>query len=77
MKTVKFMLAINGVTLAINGIIVWLTVAKEFPALLGILLVFGFIAGAVWLSCYVNGVLPSQRQRASFYSAPTEKVETV
>ncbi len=34
MKVLKLMLVINGVTLGINGIIVWLTVAKEFLVLL-------------------------------------------
>lgn len=55
MKVLKLMLAINGVTLVINGIIVWLTVAKEFPAVLGVLFVLACFAGAVWLSAKANG----------------------
>ena len=74
MKVVKYLLIVNAVTLAINGIIVWLTVIKAFPPILGILIVLAFIAGAVWLSCYLNGALPHQRRHA-FYSTLTEKIE--
>lgn len=75
MKVVKYMLVVNGVTLTINGVIVWLTVVKTFPAILGIVLFLGFMASAVWLSCYMNGALPSQRRSHTFYSAPTERIE--
>lgn len=62
MKLLKCMLAINGVTLVINGIIVWLTVVKTFPPALGVLLFLGAIAGAIWLSCYVNGYVSKPRR---------------
>lgn len=74
MKVVKYMLIVNAVTLGINGIIVWLTIIKAFPPILGVVIVLVFIAGAVWLSCYLNGALPHQR-RNSFYIAQTEKAE--
>lgn len=77
MKVVKFMLAINGVTLVINGIIVWLTIIKAFPAALAFVVVFVFIGGATWLSCYANGALPKRRRRSNFYSAKTERMEHV
>lgn len=76
MKVVKIILAINAGTLAINGIIIWLTIAKQFPAVLGILLFFGCIAGAIWFSCYVNQALPFQRKQ-KFYSAPTERMRSL
>lgn len=74
MKVSKSLIYTNITALTINGIIVWLTIMKAFPAVLGFLLVVGFIAGATWLSCYMNEVLPYQRRRA-FHSALTEKVE--
>lgn len=77
MKIIKIVLAVNGVTLALNGVIVWLTVVKTFPAILGIFLVLVFLAGAVWLSCYVNGKLPRRTPKRTLYSAPTQKVERV
>lgn len=76
MKIPKYVLTINAGALAMNGIIVWLMVAQTFPALLGILLFFGCIAGAVWFSCYLNGALPGQRRRR-FYSAETERIESL
>lgn len=74
MKVVKYMLIVNAVTLGINGTIVWLTIIKAFPPILGIVIFLACMAGAVWFSCYVNGALPHQRRHA-FYSAPTKKVE--
>lgn len=74
LRAIKYLLIVNAVTLGMNGVVVWLVIAKTFPALLGVLLVLGFIAGAVWLSCLVNEMLPYQRYHA-FHSAPTEKRE--
>lgn len=73
-KVAKLILIVNGTALLINGIVVWLVIAKTFPLLLGALVFFGFFAGAVWLSCYMNGALPRQRRHA-FYSTQTEKAE--
>ena len=74
MRAVKLMLAVNGVTLGINGVIVWLTIVKAFPPLLGIVLFLGCLSSLVWFSCLVNGKLPAKKPRQAFYSAPTEKV---
>ena len=63
LRLLKLLLGINGVTLAINGVIVWLTVVKTFPPALGVLLFLGLLAGAIWLSCYANGVLPKKPRR--------------
>ena len=76
MRVSKPLVYANIGALGINGIIVWMTIVKTFPAVVGILLVAGFFAGAIWFSCYVNGVLPDQR-RSAFYASPTEKVETL
>lgn len=72
-KTVKVVLVINAATLAINGIIVWLTIIRNFPPILGIMLFVGCLSGAVWLSCWLNGKLPKKRTRA-FYAAETERM---
>lgn len=64
----------NVAALSINGIIVWMTITKTFPVVVGVLLVAAFLAGAVWFSCLVNGVLPRQR-KITFYLAKTQKVE--
>lgn len=74
MKISKWLIYTNITALSINGIIVWMVITKTFPAIIGILLVIGFFTGTVWLSCYMNGMLPHQC-RNTFYSAPTEKVE--
>ncbi|HEU5376154.1 MAG TPA: hypothetical protein VFV38_11985 [Ktedonobacteraceae bacterium] len=74
MKVVKYLLIVNAVTLLINGIIVWLTIVRAFPPILGILIFLACMAGAVWLSCYLNGALPYQHRNA-FYSIPAEKIE--
>ena len=71
------MLVINGVTLVMNGSIVWLTIIKAFPAALAFVVVFVFIGGATRLSCYANGALPRQRRRSNFYSTQTERMEYV
>lgn len=76
MRLMKIMLAVNAVTLVMNGVIVWLVLTRTFPFLLGVVVVGGCLAGAVWGSCYVNGALPKQRRHA-FYSAQTERVERV
>jgi hypothetical protein len=76
-KISKWLIYTNIAALSINGIIVWMIITKTFPAIVGILLVIGFFAGAIWLSCLVNGVLPHQLQSTNFYSAPTEKVEAL
>ncbi|HEU5383643.1 MAG TPA: hypothetical protein VFV38_50225 [Ktedonobacteraceae bacterium] len=76
MKISKPLIYANITALSINGIIVWLVITKTFPTLLGILLVVGFLAGATWFSCFMNGALPKQRRQA-FHSALTEKVEAV
>lgn len=55
MRLLKAMLAINGVTLVINGVIVWLTVVKAFPPVLGIALFFACLGALIWLSCKANG----------------------
>jgi hypothetical protein len=77
MKVAKYLLVINGITLAINGMIVWLTVIKTFPPALGILLFLAGLAGAVWFSCYVNGALPRRRHQPGFYSPPTERMKSL
>lgn len=77
MRVVKLMLAINGATLVMNGVIVWLTIVKAFPPILGIAIFLACLAGAVWFSCYVNGKLPKRSRSATFYSAPTERIESV
>lgn len=73
-RLLKSMLIINIATLAINGIIVWLTIVRAFPPILGILLFIAIMAGFVWLSCWLNGKLPPKKRRTSLYAAPTEKV---
>lgn len=77
MKVVKSMLIVNAATLVINGVIVWLTIVKSCPAVLGIALVIGFLSGSVWVSCAVNGKLPRKAAKYHFYSAPTQKVERI
>lgn len=69
MRTIKIMLAVNGVTLGMNSIIVWLTIVKAFPPVLGIALFVGCLTGLVWLSCRING-LPAKK----FHAAKTEPV---
>ena len=76
MKINKWLVYANITALSINGVIVWLVITKTFPILIGVLLVAGFLAGATWFSCYMNGALPHQRRQA-FHAAPTEKVEAV
>ncbi len=76
MRVRKPLICANIGALGINGVIIWMTIVKTFPVVVGILLVAGFFAGAVWFSCYVNGVLPDQR-RIAFYAAETENVETL
>ena len=73
MRVAKYLLAINVGTLLINGIIVWLTIAKYFPAILGIVLFLGVLGALVWFSCLVNGKLP-RRPHRSFYTAETEEI---
>jgi hypothetical protein len=67
----------NVAALIVNGIIVWLMAVKMFPPILGISLLLGCLAGAVWLSCKVNGKLPKRGRPAAFYSAPTEPIESL
>lgn len=77
MKLIKPLAYINVAALTINGIMLWLMLVRNFPPILGMALFVTCLAGAVWFSCYVNGALPKRGQPTSFYSAPTEKIETI
>lgn len=77
MKTVKLLMYCNIIALIINGLIVWLTIIKAFPAALAFIIIFAFIGAATWLSCYAQGVLPHQRRKHDLHSSPTEQMERV
>lgn len=76
MKISKPLIYANLTALSVNGILVWMTITRTFPMLLGVFLIIVFLGGATWFSCYANGVLPKQR-RQGFHTAPTEKVEVL
>jgi hypothetical protein len=71
------MLVVNGVTLLINGVVVWLTIIKSFPAMLGIGIFLGCLATAIWFSCLINGKLPRKTRPSGFYTPSTEEVERI
>lgn len=55
MKISKPLVYCNVIALLVNGMLVWLTVVRLFPAMLGVLLVLAGFAGAIWLSAKANG----------------------
>ncbi|MBA2679235.1 MAG: hypothetical protein H0U76_12655 [Ktedonobacteraceae bacterium] len=67
----------NLAALAVNTIIVWLTLVKAFPPVLGVSIFLVFLASTIWLSCYLNGQLPKKARPPSFYAARTEKTRRV
>ncbi len=77
MRVSKPLLYCNIVALLVNGIIVWLMAVRMFPLMLGLTLVVAFLLGSVWLSCKVNKVPLKQGQPGGFYSAPTERMESL
>jgi hypothetical protein len=72
MRVSKGLVYCNVASMIINVIIIGLMVVKVCAPIIGILLVIGFMASAVWLSCYANGKLPKKAKAHTFYSAPTE-----
>ncbi len=75
MRISKPLVYCNVAALVVNGCIVWLTIVKYFPLVLGVVLFIGCLSGLVWLSCKLTGHLPAKQPRYTFYSAPTEEVE--
>ena len=77
MRVAKPLFYANAAALALNGIIIALMAVRKFPPMLGLALIIAFLAGSVWLSCWAQGKLPKKERLASFYSAPTEQMETL
>lgn len=77
MRVSKKLIYANVGVLALNALITWLTITKYFPPMLGLTLFFAFMAGAVWFSLKINGLLPKKKPSYTFHSAPTEKVTTL
>ncbi|HLG63978.1 MAG TPA: hypothetical protein VKY19_18695 [Ktedonosporobacter sp.] len=74
MKVSKPLVYANLTALSLNGVLLCLMAAKAFPPLLGMALLLVFLAGAVALSCYLNGQWPRRKHRIPFHTAPTRKV---
>jgi hypothetical protein len=75
MSVAKPLIYANATALALNGIILALMAVREFPPILGLVLIIAFLAVSVWLSCWAQGKLPKRGRPVSFYSAPTEQIE--
>lgn len=74
MKVSKSLIYANLTALTLNGVTLCLMAVKAFPPLLGIVLLILFLAGSVCLSCYLNGQLPTRKDRVPFHAAPTKQV---
>ncbi len=72
MKISKPLIYCNVIALVVNAILVWLTIVRVFTPMLGLTMVVGFLLGAVWCSCLVNGKLPKKPSRQPLYAAPTQ-----
>lgn len=73
MRVSKPLIYANLTTLTLNGVMLCLMAIKAFPPLLGIVLIIVFLAGSVYLSCYLNGQMPKRRYHVPFHAAPTRK----
>ena len=74
MKVSKPLVYANLTALSLNGVLLCLMAAKAFPPLLGMALLLVFLAGAVALSCYLNGQWPRHKRVVPFHTAPTRKM---
>ncbi len=73
MQISKPVIYANLAALAIDGLVLWLGAVKVWPPMVGATVIIAFLVSAIWLSCYVNGMLPKKARRSRFYSALTEK----
>ena len=74
MKASKPLVCANLTALSLNGMLLCLMAVKAFPPLLGIALLIVFLAGAVALSCYLNGQVPRRKRVVPFHAAPTRNM---
>ncbi|MDQ2906876.1 MAG: hypothetical protein M3Y81_25485 [Chloroflexota bacterium] len=77
MKLRKSVIYFNLAALTIDGLVLWLGAVKVWPPMVGATVIAVFLAGAIWLSCYLNGQLPKKARRVTFHAAPTERVERI
>lgn len=56
----KGLVAANIGALCINGVLVWLTIIKNWPPFLIVCTIAVILGLCIWLSCYANGKLPHQ-----------------